>query len=114
MTYAQIFDDGDYNILFKKESYIINNHRQGGQSSQRFERIRGEQIKHWFKTCNEILNSIPGPIVLGTHEFYKNNLFKQFSSLNSSKILGVFQTEYADESGVYQYINKQKIQPKDL
>ena len=108
MTYAQIFDDGGYNILFKKESYIINNHRQGGQSSQRFERIRQEQIKHWFKKCDEILTSISGQVVIGTHEFYKNNLFKQFSTLNGAKISSVFQTEFADESGVYQYINKQK------
>ena len=106
MTCAQIFDDGGYNILFKKESFIINNHRQGGQSSQRFERIRQEQIKQWFKKCNEVLNSIPGPIYLGTHEFYKNTLFKHLSNMNSEKILGVFQTEFADESGVYQYINR--------
>ena len=106
MTYAQIFDDGTFNILFKKESYIINNHRQGGQSSQRFERIRGEQIKQWFKKFNEILNDINAQVIVGTHKFYEAPMMEYLSIQNKNKIQSVFCTEFADESGVYQYINR--------
>jgi len=106
MTHARIFDDGTFDILYKKQSYIINNHRQGGQSSQRFERIRQNQIKAWFKNFNEILNDIDAEIVLGTHKFYENAIFEQLSAENKKKIVSVFSTEFADESGVYQYMNK--------
>ena len=108
MTHARIFDDGSFDILFKKDSYIINNHRQGGQSSQRFERIRQNQIKSWFKDFNEILTDMDAKIVLGTHKFYENTIFEQLSPENKTKIVSVFSTEFADESGVYQYLNKQK------
>lgn len=106
MTYAQIFDDGTFDILYKKNSYIINNHRRGGQSSQRFERIREEQIKAWFKEFGVVLDRINQKVVLGTHNFYKNQIFKVLSEQNKNKISQVFSTEYADESGVYQYMNK--------
>jgi len=106
MTHARIFDDGTFDILYKKRSYIINNHRQGGQSSQRFERIRQNQIKAWFKDFNEILTNIDGNIVLGSHKFYENAIFEQLTAENRKKIVSFFNTEYADESGVYQYVNQ--------
>lgn len=36
--------------LWHKKSYIQGKHRKGGQSAARFERLRNEAVKQWYKT----------------------------------------------------------------
>ena len=36
--------------LWNKKSYIQGKNRKGGQSAARFERLRNEAVKQWYKT----------------------------------------------------------------
>ena len=108
LTVAEIYDDFSFNVLCRKHSAVGNKHRKGGQSSQRFERERRNQIAAWFKRLNEVLTNISGSVVVGSHEFYKKQFFDELSTNNIGKLTKFFVSEYADDSGVYQYINYSK------
>lgn len=43
-------------ILFEDSSFIPSKHRQGGQSAQRFERLRDEACNHFYKKIDSLLN----------------------------------------------------------
>jgi len=43
--------------LWTKKSYIQGKHKTGGQSAQRFERLRNEAIKQWFKKIAQKLTT---------------------------------------------------------
>lgn len=42
--------------IWSDKSGIAGKHNQGGQSSQRFERQRDEQVKQWYKKVGDKLN----------------------------------------------------------
>jgi peptide chain release factor subunit 1 len=106
---AEIYSDNSFHIVAQKSSGITNKHRQGGQSSQRFERGRDNMITHWFKRLNEMLSNVRGEIKIGSHEFYKNRFEEKLSEENKRKITFFFNSEYCDESGVWQYISNNKV-----
>jgi len=105
-TIAKIYSDNSFQIINHKTSLITNQHRQGGQSSQRFERGRDNLITLWFKKINEIMTNIYGPIKIGSHEFYKNRFEDKLTQENKKKIIEFFNSEYCNESGVQQFMNK--------
>jgi len=105
LTVAEIYDDKSFNILCCKNAGVGNKHRQGGQSSQRFERERRNQIVAWFKRLDSVMTNIDGSIIVGSHEFYKRQFFETLTSNNVSKVLSFFNSEYCNESGVYQYVS---------
>lgn len=104
-TIAEIYSDGSFNILAHKTSQVSNKHRQGGQSSQRFERGRMNLILNWFKKLDSIVTNINGPIKVGSHEFYQKQFINSLTPGNRLKCVEYFNSEYCDESGVWQYIN---------
>jgi len=104
-TIAEIYSDKSFNILACKTSGISNQHRQGGQSSQRFERERNNTINIWFKKLNDVITNVSGDIKVGSHEFYRKKFEEKLSFENKNKIKSFFASEYCDESGVWQYIN---------
>ena len=106
LTIAKIYSDKSFDILVEINSIITSAHRQGGQSSQRFERSRDNLITLWFKKINEILNNVSGDIIIGSHDFYQNRFESILSNDNKNKIKEFFNSEYCDISGVYQYLNK--------
>ena len=105
-TIAKIYSDNSFQIINHKTSLITNKHRQGGQSSQRFERGRDNLITLWFKKINETMTNIDGPIKIGSHEFYQKRFEEKLSEENKKKIIEFFNSEYCDESGVQQFMNK--------
>jgi len=104
-TIAEIYSDKSFNIICEKQSIVTKNHRQGGQSSQRFERERNNLITLWFKKLNDIITNIDGQIKVESHEFYHSRFENELSFENKSKISEFFISEYCDESGVWQYVN---------
>jgi len=104
-TIAEIYSDKSFNVLACKNSIVTNNHRQGGQSSQRFERARDNLITLWFKKLNDMVTNISGDIVIGSHEFYRTRFEGELTFENKKKIISFFSSEYCDESGVWQYQN---------
>lgn len=105
LTVAEIFEDHSFIVLCRKNSAIGSKHRQGGQSSQRFERERRNQMLRWFKRLNDVLTNINSNVVVGSHEFYKKMFYEQLTTENKKKIQSFFNSEYCDESGIYQYIS---------
>lgn len=101
-TIAKIYDDNSFEIVLKEKSFVGNKHRQGGQSSQRFERERNNQLKHWFKKCMGWLNDIQDPVVVGCHLMYQNRIDTR------ANVVRVFCSEYFDFSGVQQFVNRLK------
>lgn len=100
---AQIFDDGEIKVLFQEHSAVPHKHKRGGQSADRFARIRDNEITLWFKRINDYLKEVSGDIKLGISFVYKKRFINLLSSYNYNKIIEMRRTEYADLSGVYQY-----------
>ena len=109
-TIAEIYSDNSFYIVNHKTSVVTNKHRQGGQSSQRFERGRNGLITLWFKKLNDMMININGPIKIGSHDFYKNRFVESLTSDNQKKCIEYFNSEYCDESGVWQYVNALRLE----
>lgn len=99
-TIAKIFNDNSFELILEEKSFVGNKHRQGGQSSQRFERERNNQLKHWFKKCMNWLDTLDGEVVIGCHLMYQKKIETR------AKIKNIFCSEYFDYSGIQQYANK--------
>lgn len=97
------------------ESIVPGKTRAGGQSSQRFARVREGLLRDWYKHVAEAVNKIfserdvngimlsgPGPI---KDEFFKGD----FLHTNiKEKILGVVDTSYTGEHGLHETIERGK------
>ena len=105
---AEVYSDYSLNILFQKHSVVPNKHKKGGQSAARFSRIRDNEITQWYKKIDDYLKSVDGEIRLGINSIYKKRFIDTLSTYNQNKITLTTSTEYADISGIYQYINKVK------
>jgi len=62
--------------LYHKDSHVPRKHDAGGQSQRRFERGRGEALKHWFKDIEELVRDFQNgrSIYLGCNNMYKNRI----------------------------------------
>jgi len=97
-TIAKFYDDNSFDIIIEKDNFINSKHRQGGQSSQRFERERENQIKHWFKKVRELYTNLDTDnVIVGCNSIYEKRI-----NLRPKKFITC---EYFDESGVWQYKN---------
>lgn len=103
---ADVYSDGEIKVKFQAHSGVPHKHKKGGQSAQRFARIRDNKITLWFKRINEYLKNVEGPIKIGVNSIYKNRLLKKLSTYNKEKIKEITSTEYSNLSGIYQYISK--------
>jgi hypothetical protein len=52
-----------------------------------------------------MMTNIDGPIKVGSHDFYKNRFMEALTSDNQKKCIEYFNSEYCDESGVWQYVS---------
>jgi len=103
---ADVYSDGEIKVLFEEHSAVPHKHNKGGQSKDRFRRIRDNEITLWFKRINEYLKPINSDVKLGISSVYKNRFLKTLNTYNKEKIKRVTKTEYSNLSGIYQYINK--------
>ncbi len=107
-VFAKIYDDFSFDIIFSETNYIMSKHHQGGQSAQRFERNRNNEIVKWFKKINELLQNSHGDFKIFCQEFYFKQFYELLNSTNQMRIISRDSAEFFNEDGVYQLINKLK------
>jgi peptide chain release factor subunit 1 len=112
----------NYEILGHFTSQVPGKTRAGGQSSQRFERLREEAMQDFFKRIagkfnayfEEDVAKIRGVLIGGpgmTKQYFvdKDVLYHELTK----KVMGVIDTSYTDEGGVRELVNKSEDLLKD-
>ncbi|MET1124965.1 MAG: peptide chain release factor aRF-1 [Archaeoglobaceae archaeon] len=104
-------------VLDYDTSMVPGKHRQGGQSSVRFERLREIAIHEFYKKVGEMASEALLPykdklvgIVIGgpsptKEEFYQGEYLHYELQ---KKVIGLFDVGYTDESGLYELVEKAK------
>lgn len=104
-------------VLDWDTSMVPGKHRQGGQSSVRFERLREIAIHEFYKKVGEMANNsllqykekLVGILIGGPsptkEEFYQGEYLHYELQ---KKVLGLFDVGYTDESGLYELVEKAK------
>lgn len=104
---ANIYTDNEIEKVFAFDANVPHKHSAGGQSAQRFARIREAAITLYFKKINEKLSALNTPLIIAMNFIYRNRLQDNLSTKNTQKILRFETTEYGGETGVYQFRNMQ-------
>jgi len=112
--FAQVYSDAEIKIIYNEKSLVPKKHKAGGQSAPRFSRIRQNEIKKWFKDINEFLKTQHGEIYIGISSVYYSTFLKNLNTYNKQKIKEQFCCEYADDTGIYDMINRIEIFNKSL
>jgi len=104
-------------VLDYDTSMVPGKHRQGGQSSVRFERLREIAIHEFYKKVGEMATNALLPhkdrlvgILIGGPSSTKDE-FYQGEYLHHElqrKVLGLFDVGYTNESGLYELVDKAK------
>ncbi|MEM4295405.1 MAG: peptide chain release factor aRF-1 [Candidatus Anstonellales archaeon] len=100
----------EVNIVERIENQAHAKVRKGGQSARRYERLIEEAIERFYKKVGEamdkhFLGKVKG-IIVGGPGPTKDYFLKESPFNYQHKILGVVDTGYADENGVYEIMNK--------
>jgi peptide chain release factor subunit 1 len=112
-------------VLDYKTSNVPGKHRQGGQSSVRFERLREIAINEFYKRVGDAASEaflphkdqLEGILIGGPsptkEEFYKGEYLHHELQ---KKVIGLFDVGYTDESGLYELVEKaqDKLHELDL
>ncbi len=99
-------------VVYNKESIVPGKSRAGGQSSQRFSRIREGLLNDWLKKIGETANKIFGEhkevigILLSGGGPVKEMLYKEdyMHADVKKKILGLVDTSYTGDQGIEETI----------
>jgi len=104
-------------------SNVPGKHRQGGQSSVRFERLREIAIHEFYKRIGEKATEVLLPykdklvgIMIGGPSPTKEE-FHEGSYLHhelQAKVIGLFDVSYTDESGLYELVEKASERMEEL
>ncbi len=105
-AYGEVYSDGEIIVKWKAHSEVPHKHHKGGQSAARFQRIRDNEITHWFKRINEYLKTVDGEITVGMSEIYYKRFFKTLNTYNQAKIKERYSIEYSGTTGIYQLVKK--------
>ncbi len=112
-------------VLAYTTSMVPGKHRQGGQSSVRFERLRQIAIHEFYKKVgekasdaflqykDELLGILIGGPSPTKEEFYKGEYLHHELQ---KRVIGLFDVGYTDESGLYELVEKAEdaLQELDL
>jgi len=111
-----------YEILSHFNSTVPGKTRAGGQSSQRFERLREEAMQDFFKRSADKFNTyfadsaakvkgviIGGPGVTKNYFIEKKVLHHELEK----KVIGIMDTSYTDEGGIRELVQKSEDLLKD-
>jgi len=111
-----------HRVLYEKSIHLPKKHGKGGQSKERFARLRQEAIDLWIKTVAEKANDyflssnrekvlVNGIIIAGSANL-KQQLFGDASKLMdyrlASRILNVVDVQYGSTAGLLEAIDKTK------
>lgn len=120
-TIAQLIGK-KYEIIGHFTSLVPGKTRAGGQSAQRFERLREEATQNFFKLAGERFNGYFEPhkdkvkgVVIGGPGQTKNYFMekKVIHHELEKKVLGVIDTSYTDEGGIRELVQKSSDLLKD-
>ena len=111
-----------YEVLGHFNSMVPGKARAGGQSAQRFERLREEATQNFFKHAGEKFNSyfephkerVKGVLIGGPGQ--TKDYFMEKKALHhelEKKVIGVVDTAYTDEGGVRELVHKSQDLLKD-
>lgn len=107
-------DGNTLNIVRNIESNVWSEHKKGGQSQQRFERLREEALKGFFNDVAEIANrefsnedKLKG-ILLGGPGPNKKRFYREdyLDKKIEDKIISVFDIGYSNEQGIKELMNE--------
>lgn len=112
----------NYNILGQFTSQVPGKTRAGGQSSQRFERLREEAMQDHFKRIAgkfdtyflPNIKNLQGVIIGGpgmTKQYFLDK--EAINHELAKKIIGVLDTSYTDEGGIREIVQKSEDLLKD-
>uniref|UniRef100_A0A7C3YN73 Peptide chain release factor subunit 1 n=1 Tax=Geoglobus ahangari TaxID=113653 RepID=A0A7C3YN73_9EURY len=96
-------------------SNVPGKHRQGGQSSVRFERLREIAIHEFYKRIGDKATEVLLPykdklvgVMIGGPSPTKEEFYEGFYLHHElqAKIIGLFDVSYTDESGLYELVEK--------
>ena len=104
--FAEVYTDGEIKVIFQAHSSVPHKHGKGGQSQQRFQRIRDSEITLWFKRINEYLKDIDGEIIAGISPVYRRRFKRYLNTYNKEKIIEWKNTEYSSLCGIHQMISR--------
>jgi len=111
-----------YEIIGHFTSTVPGKTRAGGQSSQRFERLREEAMQDFFKRIGEKFNGyfvsniekVTGVIIGGPGMTKQYFIDKQAIHHElGKKVVGVIDTSYTDEGGIRELVQKSEELLKD-
>ncbi len=113
-TIANISDKVE--IVFHKESFVDSKQSSGGQSAQRFQHIRQEQLKQW---CKEIADKIrllynKHKIILSGPGNTKTLVNHYMTKECQDNTLPLVDVGYTDLQGVYETLEKSKDTLKNV
>lgn len=116
ITMYYSYSSNNTKLLKTIKADLPNKHKTGGQSAQRFERIRNEKINHYIKKiceyavelyCENGLATIEGLYIAGNAEIKNiviaSNLFQQYFN---KKIMGVYTVNEIQSNTIYQITEK--------
>lgn len=103
-AFANVYSDGEIEIVFKNTSSIPGKQDAGGQSAKRFQQNRQNAIVQWFKDINEKLKTIEGTFYVGISSVYYPRFYNLLSTYNQKKIIERKSCEYSGITGVYQMV----------
>ncbi|MEK6958810.1 MAG: peptide chain release factor aRF-1 [archaeon] len=111
-----------YEILGHFTSAVPGKTRAGGQSAQRFERLREEAMQNHFKRASEKFNAYFLPhidrikgIIIGGPGITKNYFIEKESLHHelAKRVIGVLDIAYTDEGGIREMVHKSEEILKD-
>lgn len=111
-----------YEVVGHFTSAVAGKTRAGGQSSVRFEHLREEAAKDFFRRVSEKINQLLADnadklrgVIVGGPGMTKHDFLKQ-GTLDyrlKDKILGILDNSYTDESGIRELVQKSEEILKD-
>lgn len=115
VAFAQVYTDGEIKILHTDRSVVPNKHNKGGQSKERFQRSRENEITQWYKEINESLTQYKGEFYVGMSKVYYKRFYNTLSTYNKQKIKERLNCETSGVSGLYDLTNRlERLKSKHL
>ena len=103
---ARVYTDGEIEILYKETSEVPNKHNKGGQSKERYQRSRENEITQWYKKINLKLKTFDCEFYIGMSKVYYKRFFNTLNTYNQKKIKERINCETAGISGIYDLVNR--------
>lgn len=101
-------------IVWHKESFVDRKQKSGGQSAQRFERIRDEQLKQW---CKEVADKVrvlsEERLIILAGPGHTKELVRHYLG-NQECILQLIDVGYTNGQGIYEALQKSQETIKNV